>query len=173
MLAGLRQARGPCRLELTGLTCCTAQLHPAARRDQDQSLRVVPTVKVGVTLSLKQVGAQYRYNGLCTNRCGCRYGVGKFADLRGLGPVVNNHAMARTHFISNQHTSPIALTKSAVFLRIVTAASQRHVDNITSTSPCAGAYRLLRPYKRLLSQQAVWWLLKRPLDCFDASVACE
>jgi hypothetical protein len=144
----LRQARGPCRLELTGSTCCTAQLHRGALRDQDQSLRVVPTVKVGVTLSLKQVGAQYRYKGLCANRWRCKYSLGTFADLRGLGPVVNDHAMARTHFISNQQTSPIVLTKSTVgcpkamryrndLMRIVTAAPQRHVHNITCTM-CRG-----------------------------------
>src|SRR6516162_1589677 len=38
--------------------------------------------------------------------------LGKFAELRGLWPVVGSHAMARTHMISNQHTSPIALAKS-------------------------------------------------------------
>jgi len=37
--------------------------------------------------------------------------LGKFAELRGLWPVVGSHAMARTHMISNQHTSPIALAK--------------------------------------------------------------
>ena len=29
--------------------------------------------------------------------------LGKFAELRGLWPVVGSHAMARTHMISNQH----------------------------------------------------------------------
>jgi hypothetical protein len=43
--------------------------------------------------------------------------LGKFAELRGLSPVVGSHAMARTHMISNQHTSPIALAKSTAIGR--------------------------------------------------------
>jgi hypothetical protein len=43
--------------------------------------------------------------------------LGKFAELRGLWPVVGSHAMARTHMISNQHTSPIALAKSTAIGR--------------------------------------------------------
>ena len=41
-----------------------------------------------------------------------RCSLGKFAELRGLGPVVHSHAMPRTHIISNEQASPNALAKS-------------------------------------------------------------
>jgi hypothetical protein len=45
--------------------------------------------------------------GASTNRSGS---LGRFAEFP--GSVVNRHAMARTHTISSQQTSPIALAKS-------------------------------------------------------------
>src|SRR6516164_1983579 len=83
--------------------------------------------------------------------------LGKFAELRGLWPVVGSHAMARTHMISKQHTSPIALAKSTAigrkamtyrngFMRIGTAASQALSTSTISpiTSPYGKASLRLR-----------------------------
>src|SRR5262249_16845981 len=75
--------------------------------------------------------------------------LGKFAELRSLWPVVSSHAMARTHMISNQHTSPIALAKSTAigrkamtyrngFMRIGTAASE--ALSTSTISPITGTY---------------------------------